>query len=84
MTWNVNLNGHDDLSGEDKEKFEQGLVETIQSLADDLAAKDGVNVTQALVATNTTGQVNLLENNIAGEEADEGGGIHHGAIEQQP
>jgi hypothetical protein len=59
MTWTVNLNGHDDLSGEAKEQFEKGLVETMQSLVDDLKNTEGVNVTSGQVVTNTTGSVIL-------------------------
>ena len=61
MTWTVNLSGHDDLSGDEKETFENGLVEKVKSLAQELRDTEGCNVTSASVTTNTTGSVNVLE-----------------------
>jgi len=60
MTFSVNINGHDDLSGEAKETFEKGLVEKVKSLTQELSNTDGCNVTGSTVITNTTGAVNAL------------------------
>ncbi len=60
MTWTVNLSGHDDLTGDEKAAFENGLVETFRNLAAELAGTEGCNVTSASAVTNTTGSVNLL------------------------
>ncbi len=69
MTWSVNLSGHDDLSGEAKAEFENGLVDDLRLFVDDLKAKEGVNVTWATVATNTTDSVDLLKVDDADEVA---------------
>jgi hypothetical protein len=61
MTWTVNLNGHDDLSGDEKVAFEEGLVQKTRELVETLQEQDGSIVTIASVSTNTTGSVNLLE-----------------------
>ena len=60
MTWTINMSGHDDLSGEEKEKFEKDLVEKVKSLAQELVDTEGCNVTGGQVTTNTTGAVNVL------------------------
>lgn len=60
MTWTVNLSGHDDLSEVGKKQFEEGLVDNIRNFVADLKAEEGVNVTSAMVTTNTTGSVNVL------------------------
>jgi hypothetical protein len=54
------MSGHDDLSGEEKEKFEKDLVEKVKSLAQELVDTEGCNVTGGQVTTNTTGAVNVL------------------------
>jgi hypothetical protein len=61
MTWTVNLNGHDDLTGDEKVAFEEGLVEKTRELVETLKAQDGSKVSIATVTTNTTGSVNLLD-----------------------
>lgn len=60
MTWIVNLMGHDDLSGEEKEAFENGLVDKVKNLVDELKGTESCNVISGSVTTNTTGSVNLL------------------------
>lgn len=60
MTWTVNLSGHDDLSGEEKIEFEEGLVEKIKVLAQNLKETEGCKVTSGYVSTNTTGTVDLM------------------------
>jgi hypothetical protein len=61
MTWTVNLNGHDNLSGDEKVAFEEGLVQKTRDLIETLKQQDGSVVSIATVMTNTTGSVNLLE-----------------------
>jgi hypothetical protein len=61
MTWTVNLNGHDNLSGDEKVAFEEGLVQKTRELVETLKEQDGAIVSIATVTTNTTGSVNLLE-----------------------
>ena len=61
MTWNINIMGHDDLSGEEKEKLENVIVGEAKALVHSLRAQEGINVTSAGATTNTTGPVNLLE-----------------------
>lgn len=60
MTWNILLNGHDDLSGDEKASFEKGLVEKVKNLFDELYDTDGCRITYAVVTTNTTGPEDLL------------------------
>jgi hypothetical protein len=60
MTWSINLQGHDDLSGDQKASFEKELVEKARGLADELGAAEGCVVSTAMAVTNTTGGVNLL------------------------
>ena len=60
MTWTINMNGLDYLTGEEKENFEKGLVEKVKSLAKELSETEGCNVTSGQVITNTTGAVNVL------------------------
>ncbi len=60
MTWTISMTGHDDLSGDEKVKFEEGLVEKARALAQELSSTDGCNVTTAYAATNTTGQKSLV------------------------
>jgi len=60
MTWTISLAGHDDMSGDQKESFENYLVEEIKSLTQKLVNTEGCNVTSANVTTNTTGTVNAL------------------------
>ena len=59
MTWTINVNGHDDLAGDEKIKFEEGLVEKVRTLVDELKNTEGCNVTSGMVTTNTTGSVNV-------------------------
>jgi hypothetical protein len=59
MTWIVNLNGHDDLSGDEKEKLENELVQDVRDFVEGLKSKEGLNVTSANVTTNTTGTVDV-------------------------
>jgi hypothetical protein len=59
MTFTVSINGHDDLSGEEKEQFENGLVDKVRALVSEMAQADGINVTSAQVTTNTTGQIDV-------------------------
>jgi hypothetical protein len=61
MTWSITLNGHDDLTGEEKAKLEEIIVGEAKTLAHSLAAQEGNRVSTATVVTNTTGSVNLLE-----------------------
>jgi hypothetical protein len=61
MTWTVNMHGHDDLSGDEKVAFEEGLVQKTRELVETLKEQDGSVVSNAQVSTNTTGSVNLLE-----------------------
>lgn len=60
MTWNININGHDDLTGDEKVAYEEAVVEKAKALAAELAAASGGHVTSAAANTNTTGSVNLL------------------------
>jgi hypothetical protein len=64
MTWSISLSGHDDLSGEEKAKLEEIIVGEAKALAHSLAAQEGNRVTMASASTNTTGSVNLLEDNV--------------------
>ncbi len=59
MTWTINMSGHDDLSGDEKVAYEEGLVEKARALADELATATGGRVTSAVAVTNTTGSVDL-------------------------
>lgn len=61
MTWTININGHDDLTGDEKEAYEQDVVAKAKALVQELAAKEGGHVTSASATTNTTGAVNLSE-----------------------
>lgn len=61
MTWTVNLSGHDDLTGEEKEALERVIVGEVTGLFHSLKAQEGNRITTATVTTNTTGSVNLLE-----------------------
>jgi hypothetical protein len=60
MTWTVNINGHDDLSGDEKEALERVIVGESMALVESLKAQNGNNITSASVVTNTTGSVDLL------------------------
>lgn len=60
MTFTVNISGHDDLTGDEKVAYEEGLVEKARALVEELAQTDGGRVTTAQATTNTTGTVNLL------------------------
>jgi hypothetical protein len=60
MTWTVNLNGHDDLPEEAKKQFEEELVDSVWQFVGELKNMEGVNVTSAMVVTNTTGSVDVL------------------------
>lgn len=60
MTWTVNISGHDDLNGPEKEAYENDVVDKVKALVGEIAAKEGGHVTVANVYTNTTGQVNVL------------------------
>lgn len=61
MTWNINLMGHDDLSGEEKEALENVIVGEATALYHSLEAQNGIKISSAQVVTNTTGTVNLQE-----------------------
>lgn len=61
MTWSIQLNGHDDLSDEEKEELEKMLVDEARDFAGSLVGLEGNKVTSAVAVTNTTGSVNLLE-----------------------
>jgi hypothetical protein len=61
MTWNINLSGHDDLTGDEKAKLEEIIVGEAKALAHSLKAQEGNRITSAVANTNTTGSVNLLE-----------------------
>lgn len=61
MTFTVSINGHDDLNGDEKAAYENGLIEKARQFASDLASQDGGRVTTAVAVTNTTGSVNLLD-----------------------
>ena len=65
MTWTININGHDDLAGDEKVAYENAIVEKARAFAAELVADaesrdGGGHVTIASVTTNTTGSVNLL------------------------
>jgi hypothetical protein len=60
MTWTVNINGHDNLSGDEKVAYENAMIEKARALAEELAAAEGGVVSTASATTNTTGSVNLL------------------------
>jgi hypothetical protein len=60
MTWTININGHDDLTGDEKVDYEEALVEKARSVVRELAAAEGSRVSSASATTNTTGTVNLL------------------------
>jgi hypothetical protein len=60
MTWSINIQGHDDLSGEEKAKLEEIIVGEAKALAHSLVAQEGNQVATAFAVTNTTGGVNLL------------------------
>jgi hypothetical protein len=64
MTFSVQIQGHDDLQGELKEAFENGLVAKVSELIAD-AQQDGVTFTAANVTTNTTGSLDILGSNEA-------------------
>lgn len=59
MTWTINLNGHDNLSGDEKITFEENLVEKVRDLVNDLIGIENCVVTTGFVSTNSTGTVNL-------------------------
>lgn len=61
MTWNINISGHDDLTGDEKVAYEEAVVEKARALVADLAEADGGHVSSATASTNTTGAVNLTE-----------------------
>lgn len=61
MTWTINIQGHDDLTGEEKEALEQVIVGEATGLFHSLKAQNGNQITTATVSTNTTGTVNLAE-----------------------
>lgn len=61
MTWSINFSGHDDLTGEEKSKLEKNIVEEAKTFAHSLMAKEGNKVITAIAVTNTTGSVNLTE-----------------------
>lgn len=60
MTWTVLINGHDDLTGDEKVAYENEVVDAARALAQTLKGKTGGHVTSASCSTNTTGSVNLL------------------------
>lgn len=60
MTWTVSINGHDDLTGDEKAAYENAVVEKAKALAAELGQADGGHITSATATTNTTGSVNLL------------------------
>ncbi len=65
MTWTININGHDDLTGDEKVAYEEAIVEKARVFAAELVAdaeaRDGAgHVTNATATTNTTGSVNVL------------------------
>ena len=60
MTWTISINGHDDLAGDEKEAYENAVVEKARALADELAQAEGGRVTSGTATTNTTGSVNLI------------------------
>lgn len=61
MTWTINISGHDDLTGEQKEALENVIVGEATGLFHSLKAQEGNRITTATVTTNTTGTVNLAE-----------------------
>lgn len=63
MTWSINLSGHDDLTDEEKEDLEKMIVDEAKDFAGSLVGLEGNKVTSAVAVTNTTGSVNLLEDN---------------------
>lgn len=60
MTWSININGHDDLTGDEKVAYEEAVVEKAKALVAELAAAAGGHITTATSNTNSTGSVNLL------------------------
>lgn len=60
MTWTVMINGHDDLTGDEKVTYEEAIVEKTRTFAAELAEAEGGHVSSAQATTNTTGTVNVL------------------------
>lgn len=60
MTWNINIMGHDSLTGDEKIAYEKNLVEKARAFSADLKSVDGGVVNAASAVTNTTGSVDLL------------------------
>jgi hypothetical protein len=60
MTWTINITGHDDLTGGEKDAYEAAVVEKARALAAELGKAEGGHVSSAQATTNTTGSVNLL------------------------
>lgn len=60
MTWTISINGHDDLTGDEKEALENIIVGEATALFHSLKAQKGNRITSASVTTNTTGSVDLL------------------------
>ena len=61
MTWTINVNGHDDLSGDEKIALETVIAGEALSLVESLKVHKGNIVSGATVTTNTTGFINLLQ-----------------------
>jgi len=59
MTWSININGHDDLTGDEKEALENVIVGEAKALFHSLKAQEGNRITSAVAVTNTTGSVDL-------------------------
>jgi hypothetical protein len=76
MTFTVNIQGHDDLAGEAKEAFENGLVAKVVELVADIKGGAGITISNAKVSTNTTGEVDAA----AATEGNAGGGEEAPAI----
>lgn len=60
MTWNIAVDGHDDLEQEAKAAFENGLIAKVKQLVEDIQSGAGITISRAVASTNTTGQVDLL------------------------
>lgn len=61
MTWLISISGHDELTGEEKIAFENEVVAKARGLATNLRDMQGGRIAVATCTTNTTGPVNLLE-----------------------
>jgi len=71
VTWNINISGHDDLTGDEKVAYEESIVEEARALVAEIAEATGGHVTVESATTNTTGSVSLLEESQESQESQE-------------